>query len=113
MRNRKHFYTLVGNKLRDKRKWAMLETTEISDVFGISTEQYVKYELGYPIPLQVLTKISYFYNCELKELLPTLAECNVLWCLSNGEMMDSNGNRFIRTPNGVVMEPALFLRQKL
>lgn len=103
MLNRKKFYTLVGKKLQELRKLYCLEVSEISDLFGMSVENYVEYELGYPIPLHLLTKISYWFNCKIEVFLPKFNECDIFWVLSKGEGVQGN-IRYVKTPVGTVKQ---------
>lgn len=102
MLNRKRMYIIIGSKLNAMRQRHFIPTTEASVLFGIPVERYVQYELGKPIPLDLLFQIAQWYGCEISELMPTIKECEVFWCFSSGESVQG-GNRFKKV-DGIVMK---------
>ena len=102
MLNRKNYYKLVGAKLRKFRESAKLETTDLADLIEIPVESYVEYELGYPIPLVYLAKVSYMYDIPIERFMPSMLECNVWWAFSPTEAIQGK-HRYTRINGKVVI----------
>jgi len=100
MLNRKRIYVLVGEKLKMLRRILIMEPIELSGLLGVLEREYLEYEEGYPIPPNILRRAIDWYGLELKEILPTINECSVMWVFNNGEAIHGKV-RYRKTKDGV------------
>jgi len=100
MLNRKRIYIIIGEKLKKLRRILILQPSEMGELLGVSEDSYIKYEEGYPIPPNILRRAIDWYGLELKEILPTINECSVMWVFNNGEAIHGKV-RYRKTKDGV------------
>lgn len=80
--NRKIVYKLpeirVNRRMKELRESRGLSTMELSQVLGVSERIYTKYEQGDFVPdIEILIKLSYFYNISADWLLGITEKTNI------------------------------------
>ena len=92
MLNRKRIYIIIGEKLKKLRRILILQPSEMGELLGVSEDSYIKYEEGYPIPPNVLKRAIDWYNLPLREVMPTLGECSIMWVFAGDEAIQGKVN---------------------